>query len=67
MQLDNLNKNFALSFNNKNKIIFECITSVESSTENVIDRRIEVTNHSIPILKNIISSIFTFPTDKLLY
>ena len=32
-----------------------------------IDRRIEVTNHSIPILNNIISSpIFTSPTNKQL-
>ena len=63
-----LGENFALPFNNKNKIIFECIKSVESSTQGMpIDRRIEVTNHSIPILNKIISSpIFTSPTNKQL-
>ena len=55
-----LGENFALPFNNKNKIIFEYIKNIESSTQRMpIDRRIEVTNYSIPILNNIISS----PTD----
>ncbi|KYQ53742.1 hypothetical protein ALC60_07325 [Trachymyrmex zeteki] len=63
-----LGENFALPFNNKNKIIFECIKSVESSTHRMpIDRRIEVVNLSIPILNNIISSpIFTSPKNKQL-
>jgi len=63
-----LEDNFALPFNNKNKIIFECIEGVQSSILRMpIDRRIEVTNHFIPILNNIISSpIFTSPTDKQL-
>jgi len=60
-------KNFALSFNNKNKIIFDCIKSVERSTQRMpIDKRIEVTNHSIPILNIISSPIFTSPIDKQL-
>ena len=63
-----LGENFTLPFNNKNKIIFDCIKNVESSTQRMsIDKKIAVTNHSIPILNNIISSpIFTSPIDKLL-
>ena len=63
-----LGENFTLPFNNKNKIIFECIKGIESSTQRMpIDRRIEVTNHAIPILNQIISSpIFTSPVDKQL-
>ena len=62
-----LGDNFALPFVNKNKLIFDCIKGVESSTLRMSIDRIDVINHSIPILNNIISSsIFTSPTDKQL-
>ena len=63
-----LGDNFALPCVNKNKLIFDCIKGVESSTLRMsIDRRIDVINHSIPVLNNIISSpIFTSLTDKQL-
>ncbi|KYN44950.1 hypothetical protein ALC56_00602 [Trachymyrmex septentrionalis] len=60
-----LGDNFALPFNNKHRI-FDCIKNIESSTQR-IDKKIAITNHSIPILNNIISSpIVTSPMDKLL-
>ena len=59
--------NFTLPFVNKNKLIFDCIKGVESALRMSIDRRIDVINHSISILNNIISSpIFSSPTDKQL-
>ena len=62
-----LGYNFTLPFVNKNKLIFDCIKGVESALRMSIDRRIDVINHSISILNNIISSpIFSSPTDKQL-
>ena len=63
-----LGENFALPFNNKHRIIFDCIKNVEISTQRMpIDKKITITNHSIPILNNIISSpIVTSSMDKLL-
>ena len=63
-----LGENFALPFNNKHRIIFDCIKNVEISTQRMpIDKKIAITNHSIPILNNIISSpIVTSSMDKLL-
>ncbi|KYM95692.1 hypothetical protein ALC62_13658 [Cyphomyrmex costatus] len=61
-----LGENFALPFNKKSRIIFDCIKNIESSILKMpINKKMTVTNHSIPILKNIItSSCFTSLTDK---
>ncbi|XP_018346175.1 PREDICTED: uncharacterized protein LOC108750859 [Trachymyrmex septentrionalis] len=63
-----LGENFALPLNDKRKIIFDCIKSVETGVHRMpIENRIAITNHSIPILNGIISSpITTSPIDKLL-
>ncbi|XP_018355142.1 PREDICTED: uncharacterized protein LOC108756077 [Trachymyrmex septentrionalis] len=63
-----LGENFALPLNDKHKIIFDCIKSVETGVHRMpIENRIAITNHSIPILNSIISSpITTSPIDKLL-
>ncbi|KYM93385.1 hypothetical protein ALC62_16014 [Cyphomyrmex costatus] len=63
-----LGENFALPFNNRTKIVFECIKGIESSVLKMpITRRMDITNHSIPILNNIVSAPkFTSPTTKKL-
>ena len=49
-------------------IIFDCIKSIEYSTRKLsIDKRIDITNHSIPIFNNLVSfPLFTIPIDTKL-
>ncbi|XP_018343348.1 PREDICTED: uncharacterized protein LOC108749265 [Trachymyrmex septentrionalis] len=63
-----LGDNFALPLTNKNRIIFDCIKGIESGTLRMpLDRRIDVINQSIPIMKSIISSpVFTSDIHKCL-
>ncbi|XP_018347291.1 PREDICTED: uncharacterized protein LOC108751554 [Trachymyrmex septentrionalis] len=63
-----LGEDFALPFDNKNKIIFNCIKGIESGTLRMpLDKKMDIINQSIPILKNIISSpVFTLDVHKQL-
>ncbi|KYN29363.1 hypothetical protein ALC57_01199 [Trachymyrmex cornetzi] len=60
-----LGEGFALLYNEKSNIVLECIKSVENSTLRMpIDRRITVTNNTIPILNGVFPQpIFKSPND----
>ena len=60
-----LNENFTLPFNNKNKIIFDCIKRTLRIAHKEYSLIRKLLSRTIPILNNIISSlIFTSPMDK---
>lgn len=64
-----LEENFTLPNKNKGRILFECIKNIEHNTRKFpIDKRIEITNHSIPILNDLVNTpIFTTPNDENLF
>jgi len=62
-----LGKNFVLPSENKLQLIFDFIKCIENNKYKLlIDKRISVSNHSLPILNSLVSSLIQHEVEKKL-